>query len=589
MSSSSSSNHASVRKYVKTLRRAFLLRIHPDRFRQHSHTIRKEQGSLVQAIEEWLSSPAVLAYYNDNRGRPSFTGISTTSTHSHSKYPFHLERSDGTLSRHFLTLNAPVDNVLLGMATSLSELGVHLPPFPQNRTCAEGRKAINNNNDKYDFSSRASTSTTRTTSTEAIYEHMFRFVWSSSHHHHHPNMKASPCTGVDEQFDIISQRGKHLQSFVQHGLDYQDINLRKQQRLAAIASALVTRRAFQFQAVDGTGIGWSSASLTQCFHSLTQLWQDHRHRFHVTSFFPLRLELSKDERRTKQLCQYGGKLYLNPLDTPIQWVNTLMLVTPQTLKDMRSIQEKLVQYLKAIQNSTLFGGGGIIRMKRGHSCTSEEYHICLQRLAQQVAKSTTSTTLSTTKQYSSNNDLQSIRTSNGISPSLLLLLQPQPQYIQVIVETTDSLRLRGSVTREGHIRVSSTMEPNEIISTIVQLAESAHKVMQVESQKQADYEELVKHLIYHWNLETIRITSPLVSTTQALECVQRLYKEATTTSDGTYNNSNNTSTNAFGNSTERANIDWRQRLQGQSIGISCSGQFCHIADDGCIVIPWDFR
>ena len=54
----------SVRKYVKTLRRAFLLRIHPDRFRQHSNSIRKEQTSLVQATEEWMSSPAVLAYCN---------------------------------------------------------------------------------------------------------------------------------------------------------------------------------------------------------------------------------------------------------------------------------------------------------------------------------------------------------------------------------------------------------------------------------------------------------------------------------------------------------------------------------------------
>jgi hypothetical protein len=101
----------------------------------------------------------------------------------------------------------------------------------------------------------------------------------------------------------------------------------------------------------------------------------------------------------------------------------------------------------------------------------------------------------------------------------------------------------------------------------------------------------VKQLIYHWNLETIRIASPLVSTTQAIDCLQRLCKEASiTTSDGTNNNTTYTSTkDAFGYSSERSNIDWRQRLQGQSIGISCSGQFCHIADDGCIVIPWDFR
>ena len=36
--------------YVSHLRRAFLLRAHPDRFRKHSHEIVKDQASIVQAL-----------------------------------------------------------------------------------------------------------------------------------------------------------------------------------------------------------------------------------------------------------------------------------------------------------------------------------------------------------------------------------------------------------------------------------------------------------------------------------------------------------------------------------------------------------
>lgn len=558
----------SVRKYVKTLRRAFLLRIHPDRFRQHSNSIRKEQASLVQAIEEWISSPAVLAYYNRS-SRHGTTALDRYHRHSSStkEYPYHLERSDGTLSRHILTLNAPVDNVLQGMASSLSGLGVNLPPFPllQSNNTGEDRghagsdedtrsnvlhgKRPYNHTTSDPFSNFSSNNTT-----DEMYEHMYRFVWSSH----------NPSADVDEQFDVVSRKGKHLKSFLQH-LQPKDILLRKQQRLAAVASALVTRRAFQFQAVDGTGIGWSSASLTQCFHSLTQLFDEHKHRFHVTSFFPLRLELSKDERRSKQLCRYGGKLYLNPLDTPIQWLNTFLLVTPQTLTDVRTIQEKLVQYGKSVQN--MFGGG-LVKIKRGHSCSSEEYHACLQRLAA-VAEGNHSSNL-----------LQLILPleETSFEPSL------QPQYIQVIVESTASPRLRGIVTREGHIRVSSHMEPNEIIATILKLAENAQRAMAVELQHRRECDELVKQLIYNWNLETIRVYSPIVPTSQVLDCLRRLYKEAADSSSATmHNNTTN------GKMHERLNFDWRQHLEGQSIGISSSGQFCHIGDDGCIVIPWDYR
>lgn len=40
--------------YISRLRRAFLLRVHPDRFRTQSNQVRKEQATLVQVLSDRL-------------------------------------------------------------------------------------------------------------------------------------------------------------------------------------------------------------------------------------------------------------------------------------------------------------------------------------------------------------------------------------------------------------------------------------------------------------------------------------------------------------------------------------------------------
>jgi hypothetical protein len=40
--------------YISRLRRAFLLRVHPDRFRNQSDRVRKEQATLVQVLSDRL-------------------------------------------------------------------------------------------------------------------------------------------------------------------------------------------------------------------------------------------------------------------------------------------------------------------------------------------------------------------------------------------------------------------------------------------------------------------------------------------------------------------------------------------------------
>jgi hypothetical protein len=33
----------------------------------------------------------------------------------------------------------------------------------------------------------------------------------------------------------------------------------------------------------------------------------------------------------------------------------------------------------------------------------------------------------------------------------------------------------------------------------------------------------------------------------------------------------------------------KTQLAGQSLQVTSSGQFCHIGDDGSLVIPWDWQ
>mmetsp|Transcript_12712 Transcript_12712/g.24051 ORF Transcript_12712/g.24051 Transcript_12712/m.24051 type:complete len:81 (-) Transcript_12712:20-262(-) len=47
--------------YVSRLRRAFLLRVHPDRFRAQPASVRKDQATLVQALSDRMAESDFLA------------------------------------------------------------------------------------------------------------------------------------------------------------------------------------------------------------------------------------------------------------------------------------------------------------------------------------------------------------------------------------------------------------------------------------------------------------------------------------------------------------------------------------------------
>ncbi len=53
--------------YVSRLRRAFLLRVHPDRFRAQSADVRKDQATLVQALSDRMAESDFLTFTASSR------------------------------------------------------------------------------------------------------------------------------------------------------------------------------------------------------------------------------------------------------------------------------------------------------------------------------------------------------------------------------------------------------------------------------------------------------------------------------------------------------------------------------------------
>ena len=55
--------------YISRLRRAFLLRVHPDRFRSRSEQVRKHQATLVQVLSDRLGESDFMEFAAHRQNR----------------------------------------------------------------------------------------------------------------------------------------------------------------------------------------------------------------------------------------------------------------------------------------------------------------------------------------------------------------------------------------------------------------------------------------------------------------------------------------------------------------------------------------
>lgn len=477
--------------YVSRLRRAFLLRVHPDLFRNFADGIRQEQSKLVKALSTRMNEKDFISWQQYKTTNTAGTPLQ----HKQTTLPYVIQRRDGTLLRHELPLNLSVDRILDSMADALKQsgAGASLPALP-----VDGPAMSDN------------------------------FVDAAA---------ATPVNdAVDHRYDVISNRGRSLECFLDK-LDPQEVAQRKASRLDAQAVASQVRRLYQFQSVDATSLGWSSASAAVLFQRLLDLHAEHGHLFHVSSFHPLRLVFTRDDHNngTERVDEYGGILHLSPASTPIQWLNHLQMVTPKALEVIRHRRNLVLQMQKELQSA--WGGG--LKWKRGYSCASREFFHFLTRLVPYLP--------------TNGNDDDMDDTSQA--------LVPHQETIAVTVESPQVCR-RPFVTRNGDIRLGADMEQAQVRSAIERLRPMATQQVADSQAERSQCRHLSQECIWLLGLSRLDYrTTGLVQATDVRRCLSRLVHES----------------------------DRLPQLAGHAVGIVGSGQFCHLGDDGAVMIPHDWK
>ncbi|CAB9496342.1 expressed unknown protein [Seminavis robusta] len=324
--------------YVNRLRRAFFLRVHPDRFRSHNVTVRSNQAKLVQVLNNRMTFPDFVLW----QGQGSATAplpASTTIPSESLKYV--LEHHDGSLIQKSIQLTDSVDSILASMAEALESSGAASLPPPPKMTAKKTTTMPNDN-----------------------------IVWTQS-----TSTSSSTQPDIDHRFDINTTRGRDLLAFCET-LDRQQVEERRQFRMDANANAAIGRRLYQFQSIDGLSLFWSSRSFAILLRTLIQLHEEHHHQFLVESFYPLRLVFSNNDYNFEEaLDLYGGVLHLHPGYTPLQWLEILRKVTPERLKTLQHHRQQLELAQRKIQSA--LG----CRIKKGFTCNSQDYYHFVLKLA----------------------------------------------------------------------------------------------------------------------------------------------------------------------------------------------------------------
>lgn len=468
--------------YVANLRRAFLLRVHPDKFNSLSHAS-SQNSHLIKALSQRMAAQD-FQDYTANISTPTSFSI-TRSTKKNGMIPYFMEKRGGSILKQEININDSVENILNSLVTALEKAGAVAPLPPDELTASPDTE---------------------------------RFTWAS-----HKNIN----TGIDHRFDVNTSKGRDVLRFLS-SVKANDIEKRRAARLDAIALASIARQKYSFQAVDGIQLGWSSESFAVLLSSLIKLHDEHSSRFHVQSFYPLRLVFSPDEfRMPLDVC--GGNFYLNPASTQLQWLEALQNVTPQSLEELENHRIILQQRTTLLQNS--LG----VKMIKGHSCTSQSYHLFLEQLSKSVETTKTSPQQGT-------NDSKSL----------------QMEWLRLVVESPLACR-RPRVTSEGHLRINTSLSFDEVRKAISKLSSSAQERLIQDKEDKERCKLATNQIQFALGLQRV-FRIGVVSHTEFLTALSRLMKKS----------------------------DIKRSLSGYSLGISSSGSFCRLGDDGSMIIPHDF-
>ena len=457
-------------KYVSHIRRAFLLRAHPDRFRSHPASLRKVQAEAIQSFQERISSSDFSQYKSTQSD-----GIALQQPNNHGfgweKLTFHLEKKDGSLKKYTMQLDRDAEQILDGIASALKSTGATVmkaPPPLQHRQ-----------DPIFDHSIEAGSFFTTHNSIEMNrMQSILRSAAGNENKDGHLN----------RIFDTNTRKGRDLTHFLQN-LDMDEIERRKASRIDASAAALVARQLFKFQSIDGTGLGWSSDSLAKFLTSLAKLYDEHHSKFKIDTFYPFRLILSNDESQEK-VDLFGGTVMLNPGSTHVQNLETLMSINECSVKKLFVNRSSLANCQDTVQNALN------VKIKKGYSCSSREYYEFMKKISEFLHSFV-------------------IEVEDELSNAISL------GRIQVVVETAYACR-RATVNNLGEIRVSAAIANEAIVSSIRSCRQEAHKKVDEEDRKKKRGKELAKMVQYNLGASRIFRGRTSVSSDQYLKSLTAL-------------------------------------------------------------------
>ena len=592
--------------YVARLRRAFILRAHPDKFRKHTTTIRQQQSVLLQSLSERMTQPDFQDYtlHRSRRRRHSNSGMELSSSVVH----YVLEKRDTTLLHQTLDLTASVETILDSMASALELSGAAKlsPPLPS--------------------SSSSKSSKSKSTSNATHYE-------QESHHPHKswqwvqqpsttPGKTTSP--HIDHRFDVNTNRGRNLQHFLAT-ITPREMEDKRARRMDATAAALIARRLFAFQALDARPLQWSSQSYAELLGSLIQLYEEHRTKFHVTSFYPLQLVFAHHTPvRNSALDVYSGRLYINPAATHLEWLRALREVTQERLDAVRHHRHSMTHRITLLQhklrgdndathtntNTTSRSHGrdnigtstGIIpnnnnhnnyeiKIKKGFTCSSKEYHQFLERHTRDyhttyneeepaalAAENDTKTKINTND--NTNNStitimtafplipvIPSNTTTTASSPGLSSVRGVDPP-LRLIVESPEAIASRrgATVTPQGQIQIPASIAPEQLDTAVRTLASRAQQRSAEEQRLRDACRSITQQVQTELGIAKIfRHQGGRVSHAEFIQSLSRIL--------ALHHNRNSSNTTML----------WSGRIA--SLGIAIGSQACHLSDDGSVIIP----
>ena len=486
------------------------MRCHPDQFRQHSDAIRKQQSVLVQALGERMIQDDFKDYTANKTRKRNHYFIGTSHHQQQSRQStikYALEKRDGTLLHRTLDLNASVENILQDLASALESSGAaKIQPPPKERQTSQNTESQNQS---------------------------IEFV----------QFKPGDESNIDNKYDVNSNRGRDLQRFLS-SITPAEIEERKAFRMDAMAAAMVARRRFGFQSIDGVRLGYSSKAYAALLSSLIKVHEEYKEAFNIQSFYPLRLVFARDDKK-ESLDVYGGILYLHPSGTQLEWLNSVKEVTEAKLQEFAKNRQSTMERATLLQD-----GLGIDRVQMGFTCTSVEYYHFLKRNGEpyRIAESPSSEMKPTDK-----NELVPVPSSSSVSAT---------SGLRIVVESPNSCR-RAKVTKEGFIQVPSNITSADLISTVTRLSGLAAERREAEDKEKERCRKAIEAVQWEFGLQKVSRHDGRVTRKDFSNALLRLLEDKSRLEDS--------------------------RLSGASLRVASSGQFCHLSDDGALVIPHDWK